>query len=270
MPFASGRILPIASCLPFPVRCAALAAALLGAAVPAPAAPPRHLESEAGSYNGDEDGPISASAVARARLGLSVQSVDAELADALGLRADKGAVVTAVLPGGPGEEAGVKRGDVILRVDDAVVRGAEGLAAAFASIKPGRETDLTLMRGIKTLELSIVPGRMPPARVAEDDEDQDAPRGERLGLRVADPDRRLRRRYGIGPGQGVVVLSVAEGSRAQAAGIQEGDLIIEADRRDLRSAGELAAAVSRGRKRGKLVLLVRRGEDVLYVPIRFN
>jgi serine protease Do len=80
----------------------------------------------------------------------------------------------------------------------------------------------------------------------------------------------LRRRYGIGPGEGVVVLSVAAGSRAQAAGIQEGDLIVEADRRDIRSADDLLGAVSRGRKRGKLVLLVRRGEDAFYAPIRFN
>jgi serine protease Do len=209
--------------------------------------------------------------VARARLGLSVQTVDGELADALGLRAEKGALVTAVLPGGPAEEAGVKRGDVILRVDDAVVRGADGLAAALASVKPGRETDLTLMRGIKTLELSITPRRMPPAaRAGGDDEDRDRPQGERLGLKVADPDRWLRRRYGIGPGEGVVVLSVAAGSRAQAAGIQEGDLIVEADRRDIRSADDLLGAVSRGRKRGRLALLVRRGEDAFYAPIRFN
>jgi serine protease Do len=161
---------------------------------------------------------------------------------------------------------------LILQVDDAAVRSAEGLAAAFSGVKPGRETDLTLMRGIKTLELSITPRAMPPAaRGSWDDEDKEAPRGgERLGVKVADPDRWLRRRYGIGPGRGVVVLSVAEGSRAQAAGIQEGDLIVEADRRDLRNSGDLLSAVARGRKRGKLLLSVRRGEDVLYVPIRFN
>ena len=96
------------------------------------------------------------------------------------------------------------------------------------------------------------------------------PRGERLGLKVADPDRWLRRRYGIGPGQGVVVLSVSEGSRAQAAGVQEGDLIVEADRRELRSTDDLLAAVSHGRKHGKVLLLVRRGEDEIYIPIRFN
>jgi len=272
MILAPGRIHPRASFSGLaPFRLTALAAVLIAVASPGHASPPRHPEPETGSYNGEEDGPVPAASVARSRLGLSVQSVDAELADALGLHADKGAIVTAVLPGGPGEEAGLKRGDVILRVDDAVVRGIDGLAAAFGSIKPGRETDLTLMRGIKTLELSITPRSMPPAaRVGGDGEDREMPRGERLGLKVADPDRWLRRRYGIGPGEGVVVLSVAEGSRAQAAGIQEGDLIVEANRHELRSAGDLLAAVSNGRKRGRILLLVRRGEDVLYMPIRFN
>ncbi len=270
MSIALGRMLDRATLVRFVLPLTAVAA-LLGAAAPAQAAPARHDPEEAVGYNGDEDGTAAPGAVARARLGLSVQSVNPDLAEALGLRSDKGAVVTAVLPGGPGEEAGVKRGDLILRVDDAVVRSAEGLAAAFSGVKPGRETDLTLMRGIKTLELSITPRPMPPAaRGSWDDEDRESPRGERLGVKVADPDRWLRRRYGIGPGKGVVVLSVAEGSRAQAAGIQEGDLIIEADRRDLRNSGELLSAVAHGRKRGKLLLGVRRGDDVLYVPIRFN
>jgi serine protease Do len=255
----------------FPVPLSAVAALLLTAAAPAPAAPARHETGESVGYNGEEDGPAVPGAVARARLGLSVQSVTPDLAEALGLRSEKGAVVTAVLPGGPGEEAGVKRGDLILRVDDAVVRSAEGLAVAFSGIKPGRETDLTLMRGIKTLELSITPRPMPPAaRGAWDDEDRESPRGERLGVKVADPDRWLRRRYGIGSGRGVVVLSVAEGSRAQTAGIQEGDFIIEADRRGLRNASDLLSAVAHGRKKGKLLLAVRRGEDVIYLPIRFN
>jgi serine protease Do len=271
MSLALGRM-HRASLIRISIPSAALAALLLVAAAPASAAPARHDPEEAVGYNGEEDGPAAPGSVARARLGLSVQSVDPDLAEALGLHSDKGAVVTAVLPGGPGEEAEVKRGDVILRVDDAVVRNAEGLAAAFSGIKPGRETDLTLMRGIKTLEVSITPRRMPPAtRGAWDDEDRDAHGGgERLGVKVADPDRWLRRRYGIGPGQGVVVVNVAEGSRAQAAGILEGDLIIEADRRGLRNAGDLLSAVAHGRKRGKLLLAVRRGDDVVYIPIRFN
>jgi serine protease Do len=273
-PEAAMTLAPVSYRMPIlPLRVSLAAALLAFAALPAAAAPAaaRH-GAELGSYNGDEEDARPATAVARARLGLGVQSVDAALADALGLKSEKGVLVTAVVPGGPGEEAGLKRGDVILRVDDAVVRDAAAFAAAFARVKPGRETDLTLMRGIKTLELSIMPGRMTaPPRAGRDDDEPGLPTGARLGLRVAEPDRGLRRRYGLGgAGDGVVILSVQAGRRAEAAGLKEGDFIVEADRRGLRSTGDLLAAVAHGRKRGRLVLLVQRGEDVFYVPVRFD
>lgn len=231
---------------------------------------PKRLGQESGAPD-PEAAPSGASALARARLGLSIQTVDADLAEALGLKSDRGALVTAVLPGAPGDEAGIKRGDLIVRVDDAVVRDAEGLMAALAKVKTGRETDFTLWRGIRTLELTVTPGKaiVAPPKRPDWDEDRDAP-GARLGLKVSDPDKRLRRRYGIGSGNGVVVLEVAAGSRAEAAGIREGDFIVEADRRGVAGAWDLQAAVARGRARGKLVLLVRRGEDVFYAPVRFR
>lgn len=260
---------PQAACLSLSVLPLLAALALvLGLPGPVSAAPKRLAEARA-YYNGDRDDKPPAAEVARERLGLSVQSVDGELADALGLKSDRGALVTAVLPGGPGREAGLERGDVILEVDDALVRDVEGLAEAFAGIKPGREADLTLKRGIKTLEVTLTPRGMAAVSRWENGE-RERPRGERLGIRVAEPDRVLRRRYGIGSGDGVVVVGVSEGSRAEAAGLREGDFIAEADRRPIRTAGDLLDAVARGRKRGKMVLFIRRGDDALYIPIRFD
>lgn len=246
---------------------------LMALSIPAPAAAgsvPKRVGQELGAP-APEEGASGATALARARLGLSIQSVDADLAEALGLKSDRGALVTSVLPGAPGDEAGIKRGDLIVRVDDAVVRDAEGLMAALAKVKAGREADFTLWRGIRTLELTVTPGVaiVAPPRRPDWDEDRDAP-GARLGLKVSDPDKRLRRRYGIGSGAGVVVLEVAAGSRAEAAGIREGDFIVEADRRGLAGASDLQAAAARGRARGKLVLLVRRGDDFFYAPVRFR
>ena len=228
----------------------------------------------------DEDHPAletapTAAMVARARLGISIQSLDGNLSEALGLKPEQGALITAVASEGPGAEAGLKRGDVIMRVDDAVVRDADGLVAALAKIKPGREADLTLQRGIKTLELTVTPGRffVPPAGKradAWDENEKNLPGRERLGLKVADPDRWLRRKYATGSGVGVVVLGVEEGSRAQTAGLREGDFLLEADRRGLSSTRELQAAVAYGRKRGRLALLVKRGDEVFYVAVRFT
>lgn len=254
--------------LPF-AALAALSLVFVSGPSPADAAPlPKRIGQELGAP-APEEAPAGASALARARLGLSIQTVDADLAEALGLKSDRGALVTAVLPGSPGDEAGVKRGDLIVRVDDAVVRDADGLMAAMAKVKSGREADLTLWRGIRTLELTVTPRKailpVPPRPDLDDD-----PSGDRLGLKVADPDKRLRRRYGLGSGSGVVVLEVMAGSRGEAAGLKEGDFIVEADRRGLAGASDLRAAAARGRQRGKLVLLVRRGDEVFYAVVRFR
>jgi serine protease Do len=204
----------------------------------------------------------------RGALGISVQTVDESLADALDLKADKGALVTDVTPGGPGDDAGLKRGDVIQRLDDGKIADAGDLLEALASLKPGSETDLTLMRGIKALEVTIQPRKAPKAGSGPGDQDADPEVKPKLGLKVADPDKGLRRRYRIGPGEGVVVLGVEDGSRAEAAGLEEGDFIVEAGGRPLAVARDLQAAVGRTGKKGKLILRVRRGEDVFFAVIR--
>jgi serine protease Do len=204
---------------------------------------------------------------ARGALGISVQTVDESLADALDLKADKGALVTDVTPGGPGDDAGLKRGDVIQRVDDGKIADAGDLMDALAALKPGSETDLMLMRGIKSLEVTVQPRKAPKA--GPDGKDSEAPDVKpKLGLKVADPGKGLRRRYRIGPGDGVVVLGVEDGSRAEAAGLEEGDFIVEAGGRPVAVARDLQAAVGRAGKKGKLILRVRRGEDVFFAVVR--
>jgi serine protease Do len=223
--------------------------------------------------------------VTRGWLGISIQAVDHALADAMDLKSEKGALITSVAKGSPGDAAGLRRGDIILRLDDAVIRDAAGLTAAVAEAKPGKEIDLTLMRGIKTLEVSVKVGLKQDAPRALDrdrdedrDEDEDGPGGlagnpdvsDRLGLKVAEPDKELRLRYHTGSGSGVVVLGVEDGGRAQAAGIKQGDFIVEAGNHPVVSAEGLRDAVSKARKKGKLVLRVKRGEEVFYAAVRFG
>ncbi|MDB5104987.1 MAG: protease Do [Fibrobacteres bacterium] len=223
--------------------------------------------------------------VTRGWLGISIQTVDGRLAEAMDLKATKGVLVTSVAKGGPGDAAGLRRGDVILRMDDVETRDAASLMGAVADAKPGKEVDLTLMRGIKTLEVTVkVALKREEALTAgsgqDDPDDRDgipgskagdgADAGARLGLQVAEPDQKLRRRYHTGSGTGVVVLGVEDGSRADAAGIKEGDFILEAGNKSVATALELRAAAEKGRKKGKLVLRVKRGEEVFFAAVRFG
>ncbi|MEO6094505.1 MAG: trypsin-like peptidase domain-containing protein [Fibrobacteria bacterium] len=131
----------------------------------------------------------------RGWLGITIQTLDPSLADAMDLKAEHGALVTSVTQGGPGEQVGLRRGDVILRLDDVAIRDAPGLLSAVASVKPGKETDVTFQRGIKTREVSIRIGLRPDSH---DDGEKDAATelpAARLGLQVAEPDAGMRRRY---------------------------------------------------------------------------
>ncbi|MDQ3002280.1 MAG: Do family serine endopeptidase [Fibrobacterota bacterium] len=217
--------------------------------------------------------------VTRGWLGISVQTVTESLVDAMDLKARKGALVTSVSKDGPGGAGGLKRGDVIVRLDDAEIKDADGLLDGVANLKPGKEVDLTLMRGIKTMEVTVKVGKKAEARAPRedsgtegglDDADGGARPHDRIGLQIADPDKGLRRRYHTGQGTGVVVLGVEDGSRAEAAGLKEGDFIVEADNRDVGNTKELQSAVVKARKKGKLVLRVKRGDEVFYAAVRFG
>jgi serine protease Do len=218
-----------------------------------------------------EDSPPAA---ARERLGISIQTVDGDLAEALELKARNGALITSVTKNGPGDAAGLRRGDVILRWDDARIRDASDLQAALAGMRGGKEADVTLMRGIKTLELTVKAG--PPRGDAEPEGGGDADgwdsegSGGRIGLQVTEPDLALRRRYHTGSGSGVLVLRVEDGSRAKASGLKQGDFIMEAANHPVATAREMRQAVAKARKKGRLVLRVKRGEDVFYAVVRFG
>jgi len=229
-------------------------------------------------------------AVTRGWLGLSVQTLDAGLAAFLELRAREGALVTSVLRGGPAEAAGLKRGDLILSMDGKAIRDAGELVGRVAEAKPGRKVDLTLKRGIKTLEVTVGMGKKPADRDGiamengagpgvdrgnagyESDSDETGAVGKpRIGLRVAEADGALRRRYRIGAGKGVVVLAVEPGGLGRGAGIQVGDLIVEANRRAVATPQDLKASAAKVRlENGKLLLLVKRGEETFYAGIRFD
>jgi serine protease Do len=211
-----------------------------------------------------------AAKAARGWLGITIQTVDPSLADAMELKSEHGALVTSVTKGGPGDRAGLRRGDVILRLDDAPIRDASGLLGAVATVKPGKEADLTFQRGIKTREVSILIGLRPDAGGEDEKDPVVEPPAARLGLQVAEPDAGLRRRYHTGSGEGVVVLEVEPGSKAQMAGLKRGDFIVEAGNRPVGSPRALQDAVAAGKKKGKLVLRVRRGEEVFFAAVRFG
>ncbi|HKP97278.1 MAG TPA: DegQ family serine endoprotease [Fibrobacteria bacterium] len=204
--------------------------------------------------------------VTRGWLGVSIQPVSQDMAEALGLKQRRGALVGDVVPGGPAEKAGLKRGDVILKLQGQDVRDANDLMNRIALIPPGSAIDLNVFRDGKERTLKAKAAKRDEEKLAREsgagglEEGTEGGDISGLGLEAADLTDEARRQYQIGknPKAGALVTRVDPEGSAAEAGIQEGDVIVEANRKQVESAQDLQGIVSKEGKGRKILFLVNR------------
>lgn len=204
---------------------------------------------------------IKTGRVERGRIGVMVQELNAQLAESFGLDRPRGALVSAVEPGGPADKAGVKPGDVILKVNEQDIEHSSQLAMQVAMLKPGTTATLSLWRNRGSVPVKVrvselkEPGT-PMRRTANGAEES-----PRLGLTVWPLTAEEREALST---EGTLVVAEAAG-RAAAAGIEVGDVILAVNGKPVRSAAELRKAVEQA---GKVIaLLIQREEAQIFVPI---
>ncbi|TMA39584.1 MAG: DegQ family serine endoprotease [Deltaproteobacteria bacterium] len=203
--------------------------------------------------------------VVRGWVGVAVQAVTPELARSFGLHGAEGALVADVVSGGPAAKAGLARGDVIVRWGDRPVQRSRDLPFMVALTPPGTRVPVTILRDGKERSIDVTVERMPAEGKRES---RAAPRGgdlEGWGLAVESLAPDDARRLGLKPGTGVVVTDVSDGSPAEDAGLEAGDVIVEANRRPVRSPAELGRALAASPRRA--LLLVRRNGASLYIEM---
>ncbi|MDA8432717.1 MAG: DegQ family serine endoprotease [Nitrospiraceae bacterium] len=204
--------------------------------------------------------------VTRGWIGVSVQSVTQEIAQAFGLKGTNGALVGDVVAGGPAEQAGLKRGDVIVSFNGKEIKRMSDLPFTVAEMPIGKTVDVKIIRAGKELTLHLKIAEMPsgglPAVVS--------PTAESLGLNVENITPRIAAQLGLKERSGVVVVGVEQGSPAEDAGIQAGDVIKEVNREPVRNADEYNAAMRKAGKNAPLLLLVKRGAQAFYVTIQLS
>ncbi len=202
--------------------------------------------------------------VTRGFIGVSVQAVTPELAKALSLEATDGALVAQVTPGGPAERAGIARGDIIKSFDGKPVGRLSDLSRAVAATEVGKRVALAIVRDgeTRTVEIGVEELEAGPEPRASA-----APRGGAgsLGMRVENLDDELRKRLELGDLAGVAVVGVDPEGAAARAGIEPGDVILEADRRPVSSVAELESRIAEGGE--GLLFLVRRGGSTLFIAV---
>ncbi len=199
--------------------------------------------------------------VARGWLGISIQEMNSEIAKSFGLDTPRGALVAQVEPGSPAAKAGLRRGDIILQFNDAVIEDGRQLSPRIAESGVGKSVDLTVLHdGTQhraTVTIEEQPGSNPKPN---------PPNGGSWGLTLMDLTPEIMRRYGIPRGvQGGVVREVHPGGPADAAGMQAGDVIRQVDRQDVPNAR--AAQQLFDRAADKALLLLQRRAQFGYVII---
>jgi S1-C subfamily serine protease len=186
-----------------------------------------------------------------------IQDLTPELAEAMRIDPDAGALVSDVLPGTPAEDAGLQPGDVITAIDGRSISGGTDLRNQVGLMRPGRDVRLDVFRDGKTLEVDL----------KLDDMGTQARQGnlgdrfEGLELGPVPDDHPMADRI-----EGVFVRSVAPGSTADRAGLRRGDIIVGANRRPVAGTGDLLDADRQSGDR-PLLLHVRRGNGSLFLAL---
>jgi serine protease Do len=221
--------------------------------------------------------------VSRGWLGLSIDDVDPELADALNIPGRNGARVMQVVPGAPAEKAGVKSGDIVLSISDIAVTGSADLRNRVAAERPGTKIKVKVLRDGKELEIPVTLGKLgdAPVESVETADGDVAPvegmdgsyTARRFGLTLTDLSEKERLEAALPKGaKGALVVAVAPGSTAAEKGVKEGMLILEVgiDRKanPVTTARECAKVLAKVPAGGTVALKVQQKDRIWLVGLR--
>ena len=199
--------------------------------------------------------------VTRGWLGVQIQPVTDDIAESLGLKDAKGAIVADVTEESPALAAGVKQGDTILKIDGKDVTDSRDLSRKVAGIKPGDAVPLTIVRDGKTMDLDVKIGTMPDDKkmAATDTKEDSADKSvslANLGLKVAPAQ----------DGPGVTVTEVEPGSAAAERGLKAGDTILEVAGTEVNAPSEVRAALKDSDKK-KVLMLVKTEDGQRFIAL---
>ncbi len=198
--------------------------------------------------------------VIRGWLGVVIQDITPGITEAIGVK--EGILVAQVLKGSPADKAGLKVGDIIVKLNGRKLEDVRDLQLSIMKTKPGTEVVLTIIREGKEMDIRVKVGEMP-------EKVRGKPRtyqGEDLGLtlRELSPEEKAR----IGE-EGLLVVSVVPGSPASRSGLRPGDLIISVNYKRVKTVRDFYRMIDNLKDMGKrkALLLVKRGDTNLYLVL---
>jgi serine protease Do len=214
---------------------------------------------------------INSGGVTRGYLAILPQDITEDLAQALKVPENGGALVGSVTSGGPGEKGGIKRGDVIIEFNGQKITNSNQLRNEVARMDPDKTANVVVIRDGKRKELKVKVGERPtetslntPAKQPKQPPDK---LQEDFGLAVGDLTPDAAEQLGYNNARGALVVGVRGGSPADNAGFAKGDLIMEIDRKPVVSARDVDRMLANVTGTRSVAVLVRRGDNTFYVPL---
>jgi serine protease Do len=201
--------------------------------------------------------------VTRGYLGVLIQKVTPEIAESLGMDKNSGALVANVSKDGPADKAGVKVGDVIVEFDGKEVKDSGDLPIIVARTPVEKKVRMKVLRDKKEITLNVAVGELKEEEVVAS-----VPEKGELGMTVQRVTPQIAESLGLEKAEGVVVTDVEAGSAADESGIRRGDVILQIDRKPIRSVEEYRKSIAGIRKGKGVLFLVRRGESTLFLALK--
>lgn len=209
---------------------------------------------------------LESGTIVRGWLGVAIQDLDEDLAKGLGLAITSGVLISDVTSDSPAEKAGLKRGDVIVEVDGEAMTSTSKLRNKVALAGPKAKVRLGVFRDGKNRSLVVTLGEL------TDDADvatsvESSTKSTPLGFSVGPLDEAMRKKYDISEKvrDGIVITEVDDGGSGARVGLRPGDVIVELDRKKVKSVGDFEARVAQSK--GIVLLLVKRDGATIFVAM---
>jgi len=209
---------------------------------------------------------INTGEVVRGRIGVVIQPLTRELAESFGVEQGQGIVVAQVSENSPAQQAGIEQGDIIVSYQGNKVDNVGRFRNIVSLTAPGSKEDIVVLRNGKHKNLTITIGKQ--------DNDQQIAEGpaqsaDEIGITVQSITPQRAEQYNIKTSSGVVVTHVKPNSIAAMAGIKTGTIILQANRKPIKSASDFKRAIKDSAGNKNLVLLIKDNDFQRFVVLKW-
>ena len=212
--------------------------------------------------------------VERGMLGVGIQNLNSDLAQSFGVKDLNGVLINSVKAGSPADKAGIKQGDVITAIGGAKVSDTNELRNRVAGTAPGTEIGVTVSRNGSEQNINVKLAEFSPEKTAANDngennpgDSNDSPASGKLGVSIQPLTPQVANQLGLkNVSQGLVITDVQAGGKAEDAGLQQGDVILQINRQNVNNLNDVKTALAKSGEKPAL-LLINRQNQTIYITV---